>query len=385
MNQSNNSKPPRYHVKYYAVITWLLMTLSPCTSALADILPIPDSGIKKAIDDARVEIITHMEATTKLLRDLFIGPSTQVTTKDSAPNMALLGKGSATAATVTPYELVEEQSKKAAAQKIEASLELSQKADQTRLGTILLADKNEDRKATSEDLSAGSLTNTSADETKGEFAIALLSDFATPLGKFDPAEMKTKDGEDAKKYRATILMKAAIRSLILENLYDSFNARKSIAGLGEKSGMSAKEGASASLTAVEQYAASRRIGDEKWYATMNDAPPIVVEREMLFLLAEMRWQLYQMHRDNEKILRTLTALTVTSLHTTSLMADKNEVQLGQALDAEGNPKKPTADDTKGGATDSFKSPADKEKDKANQSGSGSTNPADKEKDKGKEK
>lgn len=51
----------------------------------------------------------------------------------------------------------------------------------------------------------------------------------------------------------------------------------------------------------------------QWYQQMEKAPPITVQREMLYLLSEMNYQMYQMRMIQERELATLSAMQMQNL------------------------------------------------------------------------
>lgn len=75
---------------------------------------------------------------------------------------------------------------------------------------------------------------------------------------------------------------------------------------------------------VEYQMATRRLtgpinpggtegGRESWHKSMEEAPPIILQRQMLYLLAEINYQLYANRLQNERILATLSAMNIQTL------------------------------------------------------------------------
>jgi intracellular multiplication protein IcmX len=62
-----------------------------------------------------------------------------------------------------------------------------------------------------------------------------------------------------------------------------------------------------SLLELQNYVANHRISDKTWRKKMMSASPATVQRETLFVLAEMESQLQRIHIDNERLLATLSA------------------------------------------------------------------------------
>lgn len=63
----------------------------------------------------------------------------------------------------------------------------------------------------------------------------------------------------------------------------------------------------ASPLQISNYVTTHRTSDPNWYKQMMSASPATVQRETLFVLAEMESELQRQHIDNERILATLTA------------------------------------------------------------------------------
>ncbi len=78
---------------------------------------------------------------------------------------------------------------------------------------------------------------------------------------------------------------------------------------------------SKSQVQLQQEMATRRFGDGKtksaWRKRMETASPVVLQREMLYLLADMNYQLHQNHLQQERILATMSAMQLQQLETTS--------------------------------------------------------------------
>lgn len=69
---------------------------------------------------------------------------------------------------------------------------------------------------------------------------------------------------------------------------------------------------------VEFNLASRRMKGE-WHDKMEQASPATVQREMLYALAEMNYQLYQMRMQNERLLATVSVFQLQSLDLSKAM------------------------------------------------------------------
>jgi len=93
------------------------------------------------------------------------------------------------------------------------------------------------------------------------------------------------------------------RSVGLGNIYQLIANRMPQKGLGKKAGLGNKP---MSANALQDFLATRRADDAQWYADMAAASPSTIQRETLNVLVEIQKQLQQLHKDNERILLTLS-------------------------------------------------------------------------------
>lgn len=124
-----------------------------------------------------------------------------------------------------------------------------------------------------------------------------------------------------KNYLTRLATFVAIQSVALNNLYQMYNNRVVQTGLGSQVGMvkltensansNTKVGAAvsdASPMQVKQYLAQRRVKNAAWFEEMEKAAPANVDREMLYVLAEMREELFEQRLMYEQMLATMSAL-----------------------------------------------------------------------------
>ncbi len=132
------------------------------------------------------------------------------------------------------------------------------------------------------------------------------------------AENKEKlDSSDVgKQYKVLMRSAAAAQSVALDNLNNILSERTMVKGLGTKAGMTKEN---ASPLEVSEFIATRRTRDQNWYNSMAKASPATLQRETLFVLAEMQQQLYQQHLDNERILATLSVTQLQTMQTSRLL------------------------------------------------------------------
>lgn len=146
-----------------------------------------------------------------------------------------------------------------------------------------------------------------------------------------PFEMPTMEQlNEAKitgeKYLVFLRTYITVQSVGLSNLYQMYLARKPVTNLGKEAGMSKND---ASPLEVEQFAATRRLnpaiktsvvtfdgnGNKKtisknWHESMEQASPAQVQREMVYLLAEMRHELYQQRLATERLTALMSVLQI---------------------------------------------------------------------------
>ena len=147
---------------------------------------------------------------------------------------------------------------------------------------------------------------------------------------------------------------AALRSLVAaqsvgaSNLYQMMANRIIQPGLGTTVGLVDSQGqpiADASNVQVQNYLATRRSQDKNWYAAMSAASPTTVARETLFVLAEIREQLFTLQKQNERMLATMSVMEMQNTQLSKL----NLMQLEQAVTAQINQAKGIQTTPGGGA------------------------------------
>lgn len=141
-----------------------------------------------------------------------------------------------------------------------------------------------------------------AEAVKG--LIAFLGGSAKPLGglTFSTTEKIRKQqlaGTDVQNYLLSSRTAAAAQSVALSNLNYLAQERLILKDLGTKSGMTTlptdgnqKPIADASQLQLEQFLVDRRVGNSSWYTNVNTSSAIAVQRETLFVLAEVSKQLF---------------------------------------------------------------------------------------------
>jgi hypothetical protein len=162
--------------------------------------------------------------------------------------------------------------------------------------------------------------------------------FATGLGEAptsidysslnDEQKKKLDSTEIGRQYKISLRSLVAARDLMANNLFSMLAKRVQQPGLGEKAGMSHKD---ASLLEVEEFVATRRAKSEKWHEDMQKAAPVVLQRETLYVLAEIQQQLMTLQQQNERILATLSVTAAQNLRVAKLMQAQKDLEVKQAL------------------------------------------------------
>lgn len=74
---------------------------------------------------------------------------------------------------------------------------------------------------------------------------------------------------------------------------------------------------------AEEYLAKRRVYDPAWYKDMESATsPMTLSRESLYILAEIRLELFKARMENQRLLATISTLQLQSLRTQRVLLDQ---------------------------------------------------------------
>lgn len=87
----------------------------------------------------------------------------------------------------------------------------------------------------------------------------------------------------------------------------------------------------ASPLQITSYMATHRVNNSQWYQQMASASPAAVQREALYVLAEIESQLHQAHIDQQRMLATLTALQMQSGASNQMMLKTQANDVNQAI------------------------------------------------------
>jgi len=124
---------------------------------------------------------------------------------------------------------------------------------------------------------------------------------------------KLKEGNaNALAYMTALRAYAASQSVGLSNLFEMYAQRVPQKNLAKEAGWEdkfpgeTKDGISP--LQLDEYSAKRRITNENWYISMETATPVTVQREMLYVLAEMRQEMFKTRMAIERLTATMSVL-----------------------------------------------------------------------------
>lgn len=129
---------------------------------------------------------------------------------------------------------------------------------------------------------------------------------------------------------------ATVQSVGISNLYHLYAERIIQTGLGKKLQIRKPSTVSAdgkvvpgaviddvSPLQVDEYLAKRRIDDPGWYKDIETTTsPLTLSREMLYLLAEIRLEMYKNRMETERMLVALSALQLNSMKSQKILLDQ---------------------------------------------------------------
>ncbi len=140
-------------------------------------------------------------------------------------------------------------------------------------------------------------------------------------------------------YQAGVRSYMALTSIPLSNFNQLMAERTVQQGLGTAAGLTVPTAngpqavADASPLQIQEFIANRRVNSVQWYKDMAAASPATVQRESLFVLAEIESQLQQLHGDNERLLATLSAINLGTAITLKNQLATQESNVNSAIQA----------------------------------------------------
>jgi hypothetical protein len=137
-------------------------------------------------------------------------------------------------------------------------------------------------------------------------------------------------------YLAELRSYTAVQSAGLSNLYHLYAERIIQQGLGKtlnvhKYGTVDANGniipgemiPDVSPLQAEEYLAKRRVYDPAWYKSMESATsPLTLARETLYLLAEMRLEMYKTRMEYERLIATMSVMQLNQMKTQKALLDQ---------------------------------------------------------------
>jgi hypothetical protein len=162
---------------------------------------------------------------------------------------------------------------------------------------------------------------------------------------FNTLKSKGVSEESARTYRhlsqvqnylAELRSYAAAQSVGINNLYHLYAERIIQQGLGKTLNIHKASTVDATGKVVpgevipdvsplqaEEYLAKRRVHDPAWYKDMESATsPLTLARETLYVLAEIRLELFRLRMDNERLLTTMATMQLQSLKSGKTLLDQ---------------------------------------------------------------
>ena len=194
----------------------------------------------------------------------------------------------------------------------------------------------------------GTLGNEEKNSKNVDNLVMFLTGAAKPLGGLTlskNAEERKKQlaGSDVQDYLLQSRTAAAAQSVAFSNLNYMAQERQIVPGLGTQAGMTtlptdgnSKPVSDASQIQLEQFLSNRRVGNTSWFTNINTASSIAVQRETLFVLAEMEKQMFEQKILLERMLAEQVAMQVqqAQLNRTKLDYDRQSVQKNLASTAD---------------------------------------------------
>jgi hypothetical protein len=158
-----------------------------------------------------------------------------------------------------------------------------------------------------------------ADQNAAQTAMNYVKFLAQPAFNADIGTLRSYNSSNFLPYLMAMRSYAAAQSIGISNFYKSFSDRVRLTGLGKQARMSNDNNAPASVLEVEEFAAKKRVTDPEWYKAMETATPATIERETLYVLAEMRLEMYKNRLALERLILTNSAILM-QLNTAEAMS-----------------------------------------------------------------
>ncbi len=163
------------------------------------------------------------------------------------------------------------------------------------------------------------LANTTLSDEQKESAqqyVTLLAGGDAPIEPI-PRKLLAKKTGPMKAYLAAIASYAAVQSVGMNTFLNLIAERTQQKDLGLYAGVKTMNGQpvlNASPLQVDTYNARRRITQPSWYNHVETASSSELQRENIYLLAEMRYEMYQNRMQLERLNATLALIQLQLAH-----------------------------------------------------------------------
>jgi hypothetical protein len=153
--------------------------------------------------------------------------------------------------------------------------------------------------------------------------ITLVSGQGNPLSVIDfsnvPNPQSALNNSKIANYLATLRTYTAQQATGLSTLYHQYAERLPSTDLGALANELPPPNPATTLSGlpanpsalqIREYLATRRVRDNNWYTSMSVASPIEVQRQTLYLLAEMRAEMFHQDMEMERLNTSLAVLVL---------------------------------------------------------------------------
>jgi hypothetical protein len=177
--------------------------------------------------------------------------------------------------------------------------------------------------------------NTPTLQTHAANYIRFISGFGTPISNINlnsETQLSAKqklDIQNSANYQTYMVQRRqfiAQQSAALSNLYRIYQSRLPIQTIKSADTPLAVDNPSSAQ--IANYNATWRTASPTWYTQMGTASQSNVEKELLFVLAELQVELHKLHLDNERMIALTSVSQLASLQTAkqSLAISEKQVQ-----------------------------------------------------------
>ena len=190
------------------------------------------------------------------------------------------------------------------------------------------------------------MNTTSINESTAQQArnfISFITHLSEPFQQpHEASEIKSKLGSDQEiqEFVSNLGSFASQTSVGLSNYNYFYYERLVQPGLGAQAGIyqfnaDGSQNASmkdASPMQVDEFMAKRRIADPNWYTYMAQLPPAAIQREMVTILAELRYELYKQRLLMERQIATESAMQLSMVHYAASRLVSSEEKYRERID-----------------------------------------------------